>query len=103
MWLAPEFRKDRQATYRDFISDRGDGRYGMNRSSLPRRVVKMHSQIVIKTDSLSNDIVHIQTIGRVGLTRTQARVETEQGSAVQAEDRLFVAHIEVDVRVVVRW
>lgn len=36
----------------------------------------------------------------VGLDRPQVGVEAEQGGAVGANDRALVAHIEVDVRVV---
>lgn len=46
--------------------------------------------------------INVQAVRRVGLTRTQARIEAEQGRAVRAEDRILAAHLQVDVRVILR-
>src|SRR5216683_7405951 len=44
-----------------------------------------------------------QTVRRVSIERCQSRIETEPRPAVGTEDRVRLAHIDVDVRVVLRW
>jgi hypothetical protein len=41
--------------------------------------------------------------GGSGFERCQSRIETEPRAAVGTEDRVRLAHIDVDVRVVLRW
>jgi hypothetical protein len=43
------------------------------------------------------------TVRRVGIERCQSRIEAEPRPAVGTEDRVRPAHIDVDVRVVLRW
>ena len=47
---------------------------------------------------LSKDAVR-----RVGIERCQSRIESESRPAIGTGDRVSLAHIDVDVRVVVRW
>src|SRR5580693_9612746 len=44
-----------------------------------------------------------ETVRRVDIERCQSRIETEPRAAVGTEDRVRLAHIDVDVRVVLRW
>jgi hypothetical protein len=44
-----------------------------------------------------------ETVRRVGIERCQSRIEAEPRPAVGTEDRIRLAHIDVDVRVVLRW
>jgi hypothetical protein len=44
-----------------------------------------------------------KTVRRVGLERCQSRIEAELRPAVGTEDRVHLAHIDVAVRVVLRW
>ena len=44
-----------------------------------------------------------ETVRRVGVERCQSRIEAEPRPAVGTEDRVRLAHIDVDVRVVLRW
>ncbi len=44
-----------------------------------------------------------ETVRRVGIERCQSRIEAEPRPAVGTEDRVRPAHIDVDVRVVLRW
>jgi hypothetical protein len=44
-----------------------------------------------------------ETVGRVGIERRQSRIEAEPRPAVGTEDRVRLGHIDVDVRVVLRW
>jgi hypothetical protein len=44
-----------------------------------------------------------QTVGRVGIELCQSRIEAEPGAAVGTEDRVRLGHIDVDVRMVLRW
>ena len=44
-----------------------------------------------------------ETIRRFGIERRQSRIEAETRPAVGTEDRVCPAHIDVDVRVVLRW
>ena len=48
-------------------------------------------------------MVSNETVRRVGIERCQSRIETEPRRAVGTEDRVRLAHIDVDVRVVLRW
>ena len=48
-------------------------------------------------------MVSKETIRRVGIERRQSRIEAEPGRAVGTQDRVRLAHIDVDVRVVLRW
>jgi hypothetical protein len=48
-------------------------------------------------------MVSKETVRRVGIERCQSRIETEPRAAVGTEDRVRLAHIDVDVRVVLRW
>src|SRR5260370_39701317 len=42
-------------------------------------------------------------VRRVGIERGQSRIEAEPRPAIGTEDRVRLAHIDVDVRVVLRW
>jgi hypothetical protein len=42
-------------------------------------------------------------VRRVSIERCQSRIEAEPRAAIGAEDRVRLSHIDVDVRVVVRW
>src|SRR5262245_15341206 len=55
----------------------------------------------IKSFLLLSWFINEQTVRRVGLAWTQARVEAEQGRAVGAPNRGVAAHGEVNVRVIV--
>jgi hypothetical protein len=44
-----------------------------------------------------------ETVRRVGIERCQSRIEAETRPAVGTEDRVRPAHLDVDVRVVLRW
>src|ERR1700758_1979921 len=44
-----------------------------------------------------------ETVRRVGIERCQLRIEAEPRRAVGTQDRVRLAHIDVDVRVVLRW
>src|SRR5271163_1873416 len=44
-----------------------------------------------------------KTVRRFGIERRQSRIEAETRPAVGTEDRVRPAHIDVDVRVVLRW
>src|SRR6267143_1545876 len=44
-----------------------------------------------------------ETVRRVGIERCQSRIEAEPRPAVGTEDRVRRGHIDVDVRVVLRW
>jgi len=44
-----------------------------------------------------------ETVRRVGIERCQSRIEAEPRRAVGTEDRVRLTHIDVDVRVVLRW
>ena len=44
-----------------------------------------------------------ETVRRVSIERCQSRIEAEPRPAVGTEDRVRLAHIDVDVRVVLRW
>ena len=44
-----------------------------------------------------------ETVRRFGIERCQSRIEAEPRPAVGTEDRVRPAHIDVDVRVVLRW
>ena len=44
-----------------------------------------------------------ETVRRFGIERCQSRIEVETRPAVGTEDRVRPAHIDVDVRVVLRW
>jgi hypothetical protein len=44
-----------------------------------------------------------ETVGRIGIERCQSRIEAETRPAVGTVDRVRPAHIDVDVRVVLRW
>ena len=44
-----------------------------------------------------------EAVRRFGIERCQSRVEAETRPAVGTEDRVRPAHIDVDVRVVLRW
>ena len=44
-----------------------------------------------------------ETVGRVGIERCQSRIEAEPRPTIGTGDRVCLAHIDVDVRVVVRW
>ena len=44
-----------------------------------------------------------ETVGRVGIERCQPRIEAEPRPAVGTEDRVGFGHIDVDMRVVLRW
>ena len=44
-----------------------------------------------------------ETVGRVGIERCQSRIEAEPRPAVGTEDRAGLGHIDVDMRVVLRW
>ena len=48
-------------------------------------------------------MVSKETVRRVGIERCQSRVEAEPRRAVGTQDRVRLAHIDVDVRVVLRW
>ena len=41
-------------------------------------------------------------VGRFGIERCQSRIEAEPRRAIGTEDRVHLAHIDVDVRVVLR-
>ena len=43
-----------------------------------------------------------ETVRRVGIKRRQSRIEAEPRRTVETEDRIRLAHIDVNVRVVVR-
>ena len=45
-------------------------------------------------------MVSEETVQRVGIERYQSRIEAETRLAVGTEDRVRLAHIDVDVRVV---
>ena len=42
-------------------------------------------------------------VRRVGIERCQSRIEAESRRAIGTEDSVRLAHIDVDVRVVLRW
>jgi hypothetical protein len=42
-------------------------------------------------------------VRRVGIERCQSRIEAKPRPAIGTEDSVRLAHIDVDVRVVVRW
>ena len=42
-------------------------------------------------------------VRRVGIERCQSRIEAEPCRAIGTEDSVRLAHIDVDVRVVLRW
>src|SRR6266481_2257697 len=44
-----------------------------------------------------------ETVRRLGIERRQSRIEAETRPAVRTEDRVRPAHLDVDVRVVLRW
>src|ERR1700730_13194923 len=44
-----------------------------------------------------------ETVRRVGIEPCQSRIEAEPRAAVGTEDRFRLAHIDVDVWVVLRW
>ncbi len=44
-----------------------------------------------------------ETVRRVGIEWCQSRIEAEPRRAVGTQDRVRLAHIDVDVRVVLRW
>jgi hypothetical protein len=44
-----------------------------------------------------------ETVRWVGIERRQSRFEAEPRRAVGTQDRVRLAHIDVDVRVVLRW
>ena len=44
-----------------------------------------------------------ETVRRFGIERCQSRIEAETRPAVGTEDRVRPAHIDVDVRMVLRW
>src|SRR5712671_6174457 len=44
-----------------------------------------------------------ETVRRVSIERCQSWIEAEPRPAVGTEDRVRLAHIDVDVRVVLRW
>src|SRR5262249_34672078 len=44
-----------------------------------------------------------ETVRRGGIQRGQSRIETEPRRAVGAQDRVRLAHVDVDVRVVLWW
>jgi hypothetical protein len=44
-----------------------------------------------------------ETIGRVSIEQYQSRIEAEPRPAVGTEDRVRLGHVDVDVRVVLRW
>lgn len=48
-------------------------------------------------------MVSKETVRRVGIGRCQSRIEAEPRRAVGTKDRVRLAHIDVDVRVVLRW
>src|ERR1700719_603961 len=48
-------------------------------------------------------LVSKYTVRRLGIERCQSRIEAEPRPAVGTEDRVRLAHIDVDVRVVLRW
>jgi hypothetical protein len=48
-------------------------------------------------------ILSKETVRRFGIERCQSRIEAETGPAVGTEDRVCPGHIDVDVRVVLRW
>ena len=48
-------------------------------------------------------MVSKETVRWVGIQRCQSRIEAEPGPAVGTEDRVRLAHLDVDVRVVLRW
>jgi hypothetical protein len=48
-------------------------------------------------------IVITETVRRVCFERCQSRIEAETRRAVGTQDRVRLAHIDVDVRVVLRW
>jgi hypothetical protein len=54
----------------------------------------------MRSFSLLSWFIDEQAVGRVGLPWTQARVEAEQGRAVGTPDRVVVARVEVDVRMI---
>src|ERR1700680_2426579 len=48
-------------------------------------------------------MVSKETVRRVSIERCQSRIEAEPRPAVGTEDPVRLAHIDVDVRVVLRW
>src|SRR6202035_2829720 len=48
-------------------------------------------------------MVSKETVRRVGIERCQSRIEAEPRRAVGTQDCVRLAHIDVDVRVVLRW
>src|SRR5882762_7084894 len=48
-------------------------------------------------------IIGKETVRRVRVERCQPRIEAELRPAVGTEDRVRLAHIDVNVRVVLRW
>ena len=52
---------------------------------------------------LGRVVVSKETVRRVGIERCQSRIEAEPRPAVGTEDRVRLGHIDVDVRVVLRW
>src|ERR1700730_2240960 len=52
---------------------------------------------------LGRVVVSKETVRRVGIERWQSRIEAEPRPAVGTEDRVRRGHIDVDVRVVLRW
>ena len=47
-------------------------------------------------------MVRKETVRRIGIERCQSRIEAEPRPTVGTEDRVHLAHIDVDVRVVMR-
>src|SRR6266478_3474047 len=48
-------------------------------------------------------MVSKDAVRRVGIERCQSRIEAEPRRAIGTEDRVRLSHIDVDVRVVLRW
>jgi hypothetical protein len=48
-------------------------------------------------------LVGKETFRWIGIERCQSRIEAEPRPAVGTEDRVRFAHVDVDVRVVLRW
>ena len=48
-------------------------------------------------------MVRKETLRRFGIERCQSRIETKTRPAVGTEDRVRLAKIDVDMRVVLRW
>ena len=48
-------------------------------------------------------LVSKDAVRRIGIERCQSRIEAEPRPAIGTGDYVCLAHIDVDVRVVVRW